>query len=102
MDEFAIVYESAARLGFLPRECDAMEIWELASALGANHADEPDDPLVDDAGLDWNARRATALAQGLPEPSWEDVPLSAQERAGLQKLMGGIDPILPPDVSPSP
>lgn len=96
MDEFAIVYESAARLGFLPRDCDEMEIWELASALGANRPDEDADPLADESGMDWNSRRATALAQGLPEPRWEDHPPSPREIADMQKLMSGVSPAVPP------
>ena len=79
-----------------PPVCDALEIWELASALGANRADEDGDGLTDDEGLDWNSRRATALARGEPEPQWDDVPISPAELAGMRKLMGGVDPILPP------
>lgn len=79
-----------------------MEIWELAAALGANHADEADDPLRDESGFSWNERRAIALSRGEPEPQWDDVPMSAAERASMQRLMGGVDPILPEGVMPSP
>lgn len=97
MDEFAIIYEAGARHGFLPRDCDEMEIWVLASALGANHADEDTDPLADESGYTFNQRRAIALTRGEEPPSFDDVPMSAAEVAGMQKLMGGIPPIVPPD-----
>lgn len=75
-----------------------MEIWELASALGANTADEDDDPLADASGMTWNQRRATALAYGLPEPQFDDVPLSPKERADLVKLAQGAQVLMPPTV----
>lgn len=87
-------------MGFTPAECDEMEIWVLAAALGANHAEEADDPLTDGSGLTWNQKRALALSRGEPEPQWDDVPMTAAELAGMQRLMGGIDPIMPPGYMP--
>lgn len=100
MDEFALVYDAAALRGIGWEACDAAEIWVLASQLGANHADEDADPLGDDDGMSWNARRATALTRGEPEPQWDDVPMSPAEVAGMQKLMGGISPMVPEEYGP--
>lgn len=73
-----------------------MEIWELASALGANRPDENVDPLRDPDGLSWGERRALAHARGEPEPQWDDVPLTAAEVAQQQRLMAVVPPMLPP------
>lgn len=103
MDEMALVYDAAAQRGIGWQECDAAEIWVLAAQLGANHADDEDegDPTADpDTGLSWNQKRALALSRGEPEPQWSDVPMTAAELAGMQRLMGGIDPIMPPGYMP--
>jgi hypothetical protein len=99
-DEFAIVYDAAAARGLNPRECDDLEIWVLAAALGANRADDSD-PLVDEEGLTWNERRAIALARGDPEPQWADMPMTPKERADAEALMRNAPQgLLPPAVSP--
>lgn len=99
-DEYAIIYDAASQRGIDPEVCDRLEIWVLASALGANRADEDDDPLSDETGLTWNQRRAVALVNGDPEPQWEDVAPTARELADMRKLMGGIEPMVPPGFDP--
>lgn len=100
-DEYALIYDAAASRGIGPAECDACEIWVLAAALGANRPDD-EDPLMDESGLTWNQQRAVKLARGEDEPSWDDVPMSPQEIAQMQRLMADApQAMMPPaDVPP--
>lgn len=95
-DEFSLVYDAAAERGIGWQACDDAEIWVLASQLGANRPDKDADPLTDETGYTFNQRRAIALTRGEEPPSFDDEPMSAAEIAGMQKLMGGIEPMVPP------
>ena len=74
-----------------------MEIWELAAALGANRPDDGD-LLADESGMSWNQRRAWALEHGLPEPQFEDEPMTVVERAQMERLLANAPQgMLPPE-----
>lgn len=73
----------------------------LASALGANRPDDSD-PLTDDSGLTWAERRELAFMHGEPEPQFDDVPVSAQERAQMERLMSSAPAgMVPPNGLPA-
>ena len=60
--EFAPLYEALAAKGIGPREADAMEVWEVAAALGvlSSEAQDPERDLI--------AERVAARRAGLPPP----------------------------------
>lgn len=76
-----------------PTVVDTLELWELAAALGANRAEEVDPDRTDDTGYTWNQRRAIALETGAPEPSWDDVPMTAAEIDAQRRLMAAAPQI---------
>lgn len=97
-----MVYEAAARVNLSPPVVDELDLWVLASALGANRVDEADAADLRDAqGFTWNQRRAIALETGQPEPTWDDAPMSPAEQDSLLRSMpggGGMMLAPPPEV----
>jgi hypothetical protein len=84
-----LLYEAAADRGMTPLEVDAMELWQLASALGANRPPEskksidPADRVK--ARREWNAERIAALERGERQP--EHARPDASGLADLQTLV---------------
>lgn len=95
-DEFALIYAAAAERNISPLDADRMEIWVLASALGANRVDTDADPLTRD-GYTWAERRELAFQRGEDMPSWDDEPMTPAEKAGQQRLMSLVPPTMPPE-----